>query len=178
MLSSTNKTKLAQVTEATRVLTFAGLPPHKNIKLDFLLAVIDSWDKQYNIYSNIKVDGNLISNEALLQNIHHSASTLTLEWFKQNDDEHDWDDSQTMTIINVAVKGIKHNPKVKNAIYDKTIHAYSNLNFTLDANVNSDIDRDSLTLNAYLDNGFPKASWRSFDPSIIIKSDWKAETKK
>ncbi len=169
MLRHKIQTKLTQKTEKTKVLTFAGLPYHESIKLDFLLVFVDCWNKQHNIYSNFKVDGNPIIQEALLENIPHSASTLTLEWLAKSYYWHGWSNFQTMTMIIVALNGIKHAPTAKNIIPDQTIHAYSNSNFTLDANVSSDYDGDSLTLNAYLDNGLPKASWQSFDPTIVIK---------
>lgn len=156
-------------TDHTKVITFAGLPPHESIKLDFSLAVIDSWDKKYTFHCNVNVDANPILQEALFQKIVHSASTLTLEWFAKSYYRHGWSDSQTVTIVNVLVKGIKHAPSIKNIIPDKTIHAYSNYNFTLDANSSSDFDGNILTLNACLDNDSLKASWQSVDPTITME---------
>ena len=69
LLKYTNKKQGTQLIEQIKVITFAGLPPHESIKLDCLLGTIDDWDQQYNIYSNIKVDGNPILKEALFQNI-------------------------------------------------------------------------------------------------------------
>lgn len=172
LFSLTTQTELTKETEYTKVITFAGLPVHESIEIDFLLAVIDSWDKQCNIYSNIKIDGNPILKEALLQKIPHSASTLTLEWVAKNHHLYGWDDSQTMTIVTVIINGIKHAPTIKNMIPDQTIHAYSNFDFTLNASSSLDSNGDILTLKAYLDNGSLKASWQSFDPSMIIQGNF------
>ncbi|MBF2016097.1 MAG: hypothetical protein IGS23_13005 [Rivularia sp. T60_A2020_040] len=172
MFSLTTQTELTKETEYTKVITFAGLPVHESIELDFVLAVIDSWDKQCNIYSHIKIDGNPILKEALLQKIPHSASTLTLEWITKNHNLYGWNDSQTMTIATVMINRIKYPLTIKNMIPDQTIHAYSNFDFTLNASSSLDSNGDSLTLQAYLDNGSLKATWQSFDPSIIINRNF------
>lgn len=172
LLSYRNQKQGTQKIETVKVLTFAGLPPHESIKLDFLLAAINSWDKQCNVDSNIKVDGNSILKEALVQNIPHCASTLTLEWFAKNHDRHVWSDSQTITIVTVAINGIKNTPSIQNIIPDKTIHAYSNFNFNLNASISFDSDGDSFTLNVHLNHGLPKATWQSFDPTIIINASF------
>jgi len=172
LFSLTTQTKPTKETEYTKVLTFAGLPAHESIELDLLLAVIDSWDKQSNIYTSIKVDGNPIIKEALLQKIPHSASTLTLEWVVKNHHLYGCNHSQTMTIATVIINGIKYPSTIKNIIPDQTIHAYSNFDFTLNASSNLNSNKDSLTLNAYLDNSSLKASWQSFDPSTIIKQNF------
>ncbi|MEB3216964.1 MAG: hypothetical protein VKN72_12165 [Nostocales cyanobacterium 94392] len=173
MFSLTTQTEPTKETEYTKVLTFAGLPAHESVELDLLLAVIDSWDKQCNIYANIKVDGNPIIKEALLQKIPHSASTLTLEWLAKKHNLYGWNDSQTMTIATVVINNIKYPPTIKNIIPDQTIHAYSNFDFTLNASSSSNSDKHSLTLNAYLDNGLLKASSQSFDPSTLIKRNFR-----
>ncbi|NJS15964.1 MAG: hypothetical protein HC787_01005 [Nostocaceae cyanobacterium CSU_2_110] len=78
-----------------------------------------------------------------------------------------------MTIVTVVINGIKYPPNIKNMIPDQTIHAYSNIDFTLNASSSLDSNGDSLTLQAYLDNGSLKASWQSFDPSMIINSNFR-----
>ncbi len=168
MLNPNIQTEPIQEIVQSKALTFTRLPLHECIKLDFLLAVVDSWDKQWNIDSNIKIDGNPILKEAILQKIPHSATSLTLEWFTKNHNWHDWSDSQTMTVVTVVVNGIKHPSGIKNLITDKTIHAYSNFDFILDASSSLDADGDRLTLNAYLDNGSLKATWQSFDLTTIF----------
>ena len=167
MLSYSNQ-KLEQI----KVVTFAGLPSHESIKLNFLLAVVNSGNEQSNVHSNIKVDGNPILKEALVQKIPHCASTLTLEWLATHHERHVWRESQTMTNLNVSINGIKNAPSIKDIIPDKTIHAYSNFNFSLDASISFDSDGDSLTLNAQLNHGLPESCWRSFDPTIIINASF------
>ncbi|MEM9922970.1 MAG: hypothetical protein AAF915_04340 [Cyanobacteria bacterium P01_D01_bin.50] len=170
MLKYTKKKQGTQPIEQIKVLTFAGLPPHKGIKLDCLLGEIDCLDRLCNIYSNIKVDGNPILKEALFQNIPHCASTLTLEWLAKSHDRHVWKDSQTITILNVAINGIKNAPSTKDIIPDRTIHAYSNFNFSLGGLISFDSDGDSFTLNVHLNHSLPESCWQSFDPTIIVNA--------
>lgn len=113
-------------TASPTVLTLTGLPAHDSISLNFLLAIIDSWDGNALDYGpdsfNVTVDGTSIYSEtftnfpsfdtqtastanrviapsklgfnssyadsgydmgqlAAFQNIPHTASTLTVEWF-------------------------------------------------------------------------------------------------
>jgi hypothetical protein len=51
-------------------LTLSGLPTHETIELNFLLAIIDSWDAAHPTYGpdlyNVTIDGNLIFSETFI----------------------------------------------------------------------------------------------------------------
>jgi len=121
---------LRNATANATAVTFTGLPPHSDISIAFLLAIIDSWDGDPchagPDFFNVRVDGNLLFSEnfqnsncgaqgylpppgvelayrqtlgftptdtwyadsaydmgldPIFQNIPHTASTLTIEWF-------------------------------------------------------------------------------------------------
>ncbi|NUM36640.1 MAG: hypothetical protein HUU50_19030 [Candidatus Brocadiae bacterium] len=93
---------------STTVLTLSNLPVHDTVSINFLLALINSWDGDASPYGpdilNVKVNGSLVfsynprtyanstalsmgSNtfnmylENALKDIPHTASTLTVEWY-------------------------------------------------------------------------------------------------
>lgn len=47
------------------VLTLNNLPQHTSVKLNFLLAVLDSWDGTVGDYFHVTIDGNSVFNYAL-----------------------------------------------------------------------------------------------------------------
>lgn len=133
------------------ILSLTGLPTHTSIDLNFLLAIIDSWDGSNYDYApdilNVKVDGSTIFSETfdifgyfdqsykgnergttltydtargfsswndaaydmgldpIFNNISHTSSTLTIEWFAsgggyQGGDDESWAIDNVQVILN------------------------------------------------------------------------------
>jgi len=133
----------------TTTLTLTGLPPHTSIDINFLLAIIDSWDGGgpegccHPDILTVTVDGNTIFSESFgyinpsfvptsgvllaldtplgfnpefgdsaynmglnpaFDNIPHSASTLTIEWFARGDGwQGDYDESWAIDDVEIII---------------------------------------------------------------------------
>ncbi|MGD1874457.1 MAG: hypothetical protein ACFB02_15550 [Mastigocoleus sp.] len=115
-----------------------GLPIHHRINISFPEKYISSSpNKVYdnNNYQNLIIDGKAIACEDISQDIQHSSHSLVLDWFLE-----------AREVITIDIKDIHHAPKISGMLAEQNIYIYSNLNFSIDTFVYSQIDVNNVSL--------------------------------
>jgi len=201
---------------APTILTLTDLPPHTSIDINFLLAIIDSWDGTATSCSeengpdifNVKVDGNVIFSHTFqnapcgaqsyvpppgvelvrlvqlgfsstgccpdettesaynmgldptFQNIPHTSSTLTIEWFTNDQFSGITDESWAIDNVEIVLEG-------------QTTGSLTGLGALLDDDffsfgIGVSDDGSVVAVNSFSENGLEGAKWTAADGLVAI----------